>query len=122
VAKPPLTVGQILARADEHSGRTGKFPSQASGLLPRAPGENWAGIDRALARGQRDLAGGDSLAKLLTRERGHRNKHARPPLTEEGVAAWAREHHARAGAWPGEQAGPVAAAPGETWRNKGKEK
>ena len=40
----------------------------------------------------------------------------RGKLTEAQILAWADAHHARAGAWPTERSGPVAVAPGETWR------
>jgi hypothetical protein len=68
--KPPLTVAQILAWADEHHRRTGKWPSANSGLVAGAPGETWVALNAALYAGYRGLPGGDSLAQLLRRERG----------------------------------------------------
>jgi hypothetical protein len=41
----------------------------------------------------------------------------RPPLTVGQTLAWADAHHARTGRWPSANAGPVAEAPGERWRN-----
>jgi hypothetical protein len=43
-----------------------------------------------LRHGYRGLPTVLSLARLLQRERGVRNIHALPPLTEDGIAAWAR--------------------------------
>lgn len=58
-----------------------------------------------------------SLPKLLARERGERNPSELAPLTAEQIAAWAKAHHKRAGAWPHEDSGPIPDAPGETWYN-----
>jgi hypothetical protein len=41
----------------------------------------------------------------------------KPPLTIKQVLAWADAHHARTGAWPTRQSGPVLEAPGEAWKN-----
>jgi hypothetical protein len=67
--KPPLTVAQILAWADEHRRRTGDWPRQSSGPVAGAPGLTWMAVDTALKKGGRGLAGGDSLARVLRRER-----------------------------------------------------
>ena len=67
--KRPLTVGQILAWADAHHTRTGKWPTLASGPVAEAPGERWTAIDTALRLGCRGLPGGDSLTRLLDRHR-----------------------------------------------------
>jgi hypothetical protein len=42
-------------------------------------------------------------------------RHARP-LTEEQALGWAAAHRRLTGRWPHADSGPVAAAPGETWR------
>jgi hypothetical protein len=49
--RPPLTVKQILAWADAHHGRTGKWPSADAGPIPEAPGETWRGVHAALSAG-----------------------------------------------------------------------
>jgi hypothetical protein len=59
-----LTVEQILAWADAHRERAGKWPQSGSGPVPEAPGATWAAIDSALGHGLRGLSGGDSLARL----------------------------------------------------------
>jgi hypothetical protein len=65
-----LEVEQILAWADAHYARTGRWPSQYAGPMADAPGENWEAIDHALRDGHRGLPGGDSLSRLLARHRG----------------------------------------------------
>jgi hypothetical protein len=65
----PLTTGQILAWADAHRRLTGDWPKATSGPVPGA-GPTWLAVDVALKRGWRGLPGGDSLARLLRRERG----------------------------------------------------
>jgi hypothetical protein len=114
---PPLTVEQVLGWADAHHGRTGRWPGKKSGPVPGAPGEKWLNIDQALRAGGRGLPGGESLARLLARQRGVRNKARVPPLTVEQVLAWADAHRERTGRWPGRKSGPVPGAPGEKWRN-----
>jgi hypothetical protein len=79
------------------------------------PGLAWRGIDDALRFGYRGLPGGDSLARLLARERGARNSADVPPLTARQILAWADAHHARRGSWPTAHAGPVAGVPNESW-------
>jgi hypothetical protein len=67
--RPALTLEQILAWADAHLARTGKWPHRDSGLVLEAPGETWGRVHAALWQGCRGLPGGDSLAKLLDRHR-----------------------------------------------------
>ena len=72
-ALPPLTEEQVLAWADAHRARTGRWPAIRSGPIPEAPGETWQGVQNALRLGLRGLPGGSSLARLLARERGVHN-------------------------------------------------
>jgi hypothetical protein len=67
---PPLTVAGNLAWADRHKAETGSWPNGNSGAVPGAAGETWKAVGRALECGGRGLPGGDSLRKLLERERG----------------------------------------------------
>jgi hypothetical protein len=76
--RPPLTVAQILAWADDHRARTGAWPGAASGPVAGAAGETWAALNVALRLGHRGLPGGDTLARLLTRERGAPPRLGRP--------------------------------------------
>lgn len=66
---PPLTVEQILTWADAYHKRTGKWPHENKGLIPESPGETWKAVAVALAQGHRGLPGGDTLYRLLHRER-----------------------------------------------------
>jgi hypothetical protein len=113
--RPSLDVAQVLAWADEHHARTGRWPLLTGGPVAGTLSETWAKIDRALRSGYRGLAGGSSLARLLEENRGVRNRLNLPLLTEGQILAWADEHHARTGDWPDQFSGPVAAAPWETW-------
>lgn len=70
---PPLSVRWVLAWADVHHQRTGRWPNLYSGPIPEAPGETWDGVNRALRYGRRGLPGGISLSILLTRH-GRRDK------------------------------------------------
>jgi hypothetical protein len=116
----PLTLSlnekQILAWADEHYKRAGRWPTTSSGHVQQAEGENWSAIDAALRKGSRGLSGGLSLAKLLNLHRGVRNIGKLPPLTEEQILAWADDHYKRTGPWPTAMSGPVNQAQEENWR------
>jgi hypothetical protein len=72
--RPPLTVAQIMARADAHQARTGQWPSLSSWAVVDAPGETWKGVNGCLDRGFRGLPGGGSLARLLDEHRGPRRR------------------------------------------------
>ncbi|OWK35643.1 hypothetical protein [Fimbriiglobus ruber] len=115
-ALPRLTPERVLAWADAHHARTGRWPNRNSGAIPDAPGEGWSAVDAALFVGVRGLTGGESLAQFLARCRGARNRSALPPLSIEQIRAWARAHHQRTGTWPGRNSGPIPEAFGETWQ------
>jgi hypothetical protein len=106
--KVPLTAEQILAWAEAHYARTGRWPTAASGPLTEAPGLTWNAVQIALRRGRRGLPGGSSLARLLRRHRGHKRR-----LTLKGILA--DRHHEQTGTWPTSQSGAVADAAGEHW-------
>ena len=113
--RPVLTVEQILAWADAHREASGEWPIEDSGPVRSAPGETWKSISAALARGDRGLPGGSSLARLLAEHRGARNPKDLPRLTIEQVLAWADAHRAATGRWPSSGSGPVAEGSEETW-------
>jgi hypothetical protein len=112
---PPLTQQQILAWAEAHHTRTGAWPTENSGPIHGAPGEVWGHVNQALRDGKRGLAGGDTLARLLARERGARNRTSLPRLTVAQILGWADAHRCRTGRWPTGDSGPIAEAAGETW-------
>ncbi len=117
LAKPKLTFEQILAWADAHHEKTGRWPHYHAGVVDAEPTETWAGIDGALTWGLRGLPGWISLAQLLAKYRGVRNRYQVPRLTPKKILAWADDHFRRTGAWPGQMSGPIAAADGENWGN-----
>jgi hypothetical protein len=112
---PPLTEAQILAWADAHHARTGRWPTSDSGAITDAPGETWNGVQHALYRGSRGLPGGSSLARFLEQHRGVPNRLNQPDLTEAQILAWADAHHTRTGRWPTKNSGAIPDAPGEKW-------
>ena len=114
---PPLDIERMLEWADEHRARTGRWPAVKSGPVYTSPEETWARINDALTNGYRGLPAGSSLAKLLVERRSSWSPTHPPPLTEERVRTWAREHRERTGEWPSARSGPVKDAPGESWRN-----
>jgi hypothetical protein len=112
-----ITAAQILAWADAHHRRTGRWPIAASGAVTAGPlGLTWRALDNALRLGLRGLEGGSSLALLLAEHRHVRNPHQLPRLSLQQILALADAHQKRTGAWPTAQSGPVVGAPGETWR------
>src|SRR5262249_5777979 len=113
--RPPLTVEQILAWADRHRRRTGRWPRRDSGPVADAPGETWVNVGQALEKGLRGLPRGLSLPRLRARHRGVPTRGHPPPCTGAQVVPWARPHHAATGRWPNSASGPVAEAPGESW-------
>jgi hypothetical protein len=113
---PALTVPQVLAWADAHHERTGKWPQSESGFIREATADKWRNVDNALRYGLRGLPGHSSLARLLAEQRQVRNRGSLPPLLPKQILAWADAYHRRTGAWPTGESGPVAEAPGETWR------
>jgi hypothetical protein len=74
-----LSIKQILAWADAHHRQHGQWPSARSGAIEG--GETWKGVDVALRRGSRGLPAGSTLARLLAKHRGVRNRSALPTLT-----------------------------------------
>jgi hypothetical protein len=71
-AKSSLSVEQIVAWAQAHQRRTGKWPSANSGPVTDAPSENWRALNTALQEGLRGLPGGDSLSRLRQRQESYK--------------------------------------------------
>jgi hypothetical protein len=113
---PPLSKRRILAWAEAHRQRTGDWPDRNSGPIPEAPGESWSAVNTALQDGLRGLPEGSSLARLLARKRGVRNRKDLPVLTVAQVLFWADHHHEQTRRWPTHSSGPISGARGETWR------
>jgi hypothetical protein len=111
-----LMISEILAWADAHCERHGKWPTQKSGPIPEARGETWLRVSGALEHGRSGLPGGITLARLLSLERGAPYSSDREPFTAEGILAWADAHHTRTGDWPDIRSGPIPEAPGRAWK------
>jgi hypothetical protein len=80
--RPELTIKQILAWADAHYERTGRWPeAKKGGRIWETVDEKWANIDMALRTGLRGLHRGQSLARLLDKHRGKRNRKQLPRFT-----------------------------------------
>jgi hypothetical protein len=112
---PRLSVEQILAWADAHLAAHGTWPAPRSGPVDGVPGETWAAIDRALSTGQRGLAGGTTLVRLLGEHRPRRARGRSPELTEDQILAWADAHHEATRRWPVKRSGSILGTHGETW-------
>jgi len=109
-SRPPMTIPEILAWADEHRRLTGRWPRSDSAPKGLPIGETWFAIQSALSQGQRGLEGGSSLPRLLAEHRGLRG-----PLTPERILAWADAHHAATGRWPTRTSGRVRGVERENW-------
>jgi DNA-binding XRE family transcriptional regulator len=112
---PHFEVFKILAWSDAHRRRTGEWPNRSSGPIPDAPGETWRAVEMALFHGGRGLPGGTTLARLLAKERGLRNRGSLPDLSEELILSWSEAHFRRSGAWPQMMSGAIYKVPGEKW-------
>ncbi len=110
---PDRTVHQILTWADSHKSLTGQWPTATTGRVSGTD-ESWARIDNALQQGQRGLPPGSSLARLLHKHRGVRNKKALPSLTVAQVLCWADAYRDRHGSWPTKHSGVIIGAE-EKW-------
>jgi hypothetical protein len=113
--RPRLTIDEILAWADAHRAYTRKWPEMKSRRVRGTLAEDWRNIDQALRKGLRGLRPGSSLARLLAKRRGKRNRKALPKFKNKLILRWADAHHARTGKWPFNFSGPINDAPGETW-------
>src|SRR5262249_49737361 len=78
-ALPPSATDQIWQWADAHHRRPGDWPTATSGIIAQAGGEKWQAVATALRHGTRGFPGGSSLARLLSEQRGVRNRKQLPP-------------------------------------------
>jgi hypothetical protein len=115
--RPPLTVAQVLAWADDHYARTGRWPNQKSGPIPGSAGDTWAAVCMALVQGGRGLPGGTPLARFLQRHRGKPHPADTPPLTAEQILGWADDYRRRTGRWPTPLSGPIDGQSALTWKS-----
>jgi len=113
---PDLTESQILAWADAHRERTGRWPACHSGAIPKSSGESWLAIEAALAFGLRGIRGRSTLARFLARNRERYNRLARQRLTIAQILTWADAWHRRTGSWPQRHSGTIPGSRGLDWR------
>ncbi len=111
-----LRTKQILVWVDAHYRKTGAWPTMRSGPVLGASVETWKAIDSALRDGLRGMSRGSSLARLLAERRGVRNRLRAPYLTRSQILRWAEQYHHATSKWPSSNSGPIAGAPGETWK------
>lgn len=111
-----LSESQILVWADAHFARFKKWPNLSSGHISETVDDTWRRVDKALRLGYRGLRGGDSLARFLKRHRGVRHRLELPSLSPQQILEWADAFFARKKRWPTQHCGPIADAPGETWK------
>jgi hypothetical protein len=113
--RPELSVEQILQWADAFHERTGRWPDVTSGRVWEPPDEKWSNIDQSLRMGHRGLRRGQTLAQVLAKHRGKRNRKRLPKYSLAQILNWADAHQQRRGRWPRIDDGPIEEAPGETW-------
>ena len=111
--RPPLTVEQILAWADEYKARTGDWPVKGSGRV-RESEMTWGQVDDALRAGRCGLPGRSSLPILLSEHREVRNHRLLADLREKDILKWADDHKQRTGKWPRHTSGVIPGTT-ETW-------
>jgi hypothetical protein len=115
--RSPLCEEQILAWADAHYRRTGRWPRSEPVAILEAPHETWSGISLSLYCGRRGLPGGSSLPRLLMARRQVRSRGHAPPLEIHQILEWADAFRARTKRWPTPRSGPICEAPGESWHS-----
>lgn len=113
---PKYTIKQILAWADAHHERTGRWPRSTDGQIAGTRGETWTAVEVALRNGQRGLPGGATLASLLAEKRGLVNKKALPRLSEKQILTWIDRYCRENGFLPTCDSGPIPWANGASWR------
>lgn len=95
--------------------QTGNWPTLYSGPVLGQLGENWNDVDRAQRLGIRGLAGGSSLARLLSKAGLKPNRKDLPARNLEEILSWLEADHQATGKWPTRFCGPVRAASAESW-------
>lgn len=115
IPHPTLDVKTILAWADAHHIRHGKYPTSKSGLIAGSEGITWRAVDHSLRLGTRGLPGNETLVMLLQRERDKINPVDRPPLTVERILTLADSYYFLHGVYPTKLSGWASTHLGETW-------
>lgn len=113
---PRLHLQDILPWAVCHREQTGRWPSYDTGPIGQVPGRKWSGVNAALMqRRVKGVRAACTLAQLLNKHRGVRNRIHPPLLSVRRILAWADAHFQQTGQWPKADSGPIPQAPGENW-------
>lgn len=113
----PLTIKGIVNWIRTWREENKKNPTVLSGNIPGTD-ETWAGIDQALSKGSRGLAGGSSLAKLIEQVFGDRNMASLPTLSRKVLSKWVSDwRKSNNGKYPNKNSGAIPGTNGETWAN-----
>jgi len=113
--RPHITIREILSWADAYFAHWGRWPTRVSGAVEGQIDLTWCGINIALCNANRGLPGGSSLAQLLAKHRGVRNRMRLPAFTIKELLKWIDAHRKRKGEWPTLYSGPIPESPGDTW-------
>ena len=111
-----LAIPKVLAWADAHHERTGRWPTSQSGPVADAPADTWARINWAMSEGYRGFRPDGSLARFLKKHRNARNLSGLPRLAIPQILAWADSYHRKTGKWPTRRGcGETLEPPYEKW-------
>ncbi len=115
----PLSQARVLAWADAYHRRTGDWPTPHAGPIPEAPdpGETWARVANAMFRSLRGLKRGQTLGRLLAKDRGVLRGILKPRLSESQIIAWAERYARRHGRFPRVSREPVEGSRVDTWKS-----
>lgn len=118
--KVPLSEEAILTAARAFYAQHGRIPTKYfNAPVPGLSDETWVGIDLALSKGLRGLAGGTSLSVLLApmrKELGILRSSEKQTLSEKQVLAASIKYFRATGQFPNQKTtDSVPGMPGETW-------
>ena len=113
---PNLTPEAILAWANAHHARTGRWPAHREGPVPEAPGETWLTVEAALYFGLRGLVGRRTLLGFLVE---HWVRSTRQPadFIIGQILTWADAYYGRTGRRPISTSGHIPGTDGVTWKS-----
>ena len=100
LARPSLSIDEILDWALVHHSETGHWPTFKSGGVIGNPNESWSAVQSALVSGTRGLIGGSSIEKILFEKFGVIGVRAGRTLTREKVKNLVNQHFNLTGSWP----------------------
>ena len=105
-----IALDDVLAWADAHFARHGKWPTQTSGIIPESR-FTWGAINTCLRSGLHGLPGASSLPKVLEEFRCVPPRRRPPQFFEEQILGWADAYYKTHGKWPTPRSGLVGVRP-----------